>query len=220
MGTKIAASILTADMAHLGKAAAQAESAGADYLHLDIMDGHFVPNLTFGPATVGAIHRITRLPLDVHLMIETPERFVPAFAEAGAHLITVQAEACVHLHRVVQQIKEAGALAGVAINPATPLASIEEVLSDLDLVLVMTVNPGFGGQKLIPATLEKLARLRRRTEEMGWPGELEVDGGINAGTAARAVQAGADVLVVGAGLFDTELSLNAAMIRLRQALAA
>jgi ribulose-phosphate 3-epimerase len=220
MGTKIAASILTADMAYLGDAAALAESAGADYLHLDVMDGHFVPNMTFGPATVEAIHRVTRLPLDVHLMIETPDRFIPAFAEAGSHLITVQAEACVHLHRVVQQIKEAGVRAGVAINPATPLADIEEVLVDLDLVLVMTVNPGFGGQKLIPATLEKLARLRQRTEQMGWQGELEVDGGINVRTAARAARAGADVLVVGAGLFNTGQTLSEAMIRLRQVLAA
>lgn len=218
MGAKIAASILTADFAHLGDAVIQAEAAGADYVHADVMDGHFVPNITFGASAVAGLHRVTRLPLDVHLMIEHPERHIQAFADAGAYGITVQAEVCVHLHRVVQQIKESGVRAGVALNPATPLASIEEILSDLDLVLVMTVNPGFGGQKLIPATLQKLSRLRHMTSEMGWQGELEVDGGINVTTAASAVQAGAQVLVVGAGLYDTGSTVRVAMARLRAAL--
>ena len=218
MATKIAASILTTDFGRLGDAAVQAEAAGADYLHADVMDGHFVPNITFGPGAVAGLHRATRLPLDVHLMIEHPERHLEAFAEAGAYGITVQAEACVHLHRVVQQIKEFGVRAGVALNPATPLSAIEEILADLDLVLVMTVNPGFGGQKLIPATLQKLSRLRGITTELGWKGELEVDGGINVTTAAAALQAGAQVMVVGAGLFDTGSTVRTAMARLRAAL--
>jgi len=219
MATKIAASILTADAARLGEAAAQAEAAGADYLHLDIMDGHFVPNMTFGPLVVEAMQRATRLPLDVHLMIEEPSRYLAAFARAGASILTVQVEACVHLHRVIQEIKEHGVKAGVAVNPATPLASLEEILPDLDLVLIMTVNPGFGGQKLIPATLEKLRRLKRKAEQARWAGELEVDGGINSQTAATAVRAGADVLVVGAALYNAPEGIQAAMSKLRQAIA-
>jgi ribulose-phosphate 3-epimerase len=218
MMSKIAASILNADAAHLGDAAQQAEAAGADYLHVDVMDGHFVPNLTFGPAVVSALHEATKLPLDVHLMIESPERFIPDFAEAGAHGLTVQAEACIHLHRVIQQIKEHGVRAGVAINPATPLTSIEEIISDVDLILVMTVNPGFGGQKLIPQTLDKLRRLRLKTDGMGWPGELEVDGGINVTTVASAVSAGAHVLVIGAGLYNAGMPVKDAMARLRAAM--
>jgi ribulose-phosphate 3-epimerase len=220
MGVKIAASILTADAARLGDAAVLVESAGADYLHVDVMDGQFVPNITFGPTVVAGLHGATRLPLDVHLMIEHPERHVEAFARAGAHIITVQAEACVHLHRTVQQIRELGAKAGVALNPATPLASIEEILTDLDLILIMTVNPGYGGQKLIPATLDKLSRLRAKTGDMGWTGELEVDGGVNAGTAAAVVRAGAQVLVTGAALFNTGDSVRLSMQRLRSAIEA
>ncbi len=219
MASKIAASVLTADAARLGEAAAQAEAAGADYLHLDIMDGHFVPNMTFGPLVVEAMRRVTRLPLDVHLMIEEPSRYLAAFAQAGASILTVQVEACVHLHRVLQEIKGHGIRAGVALNPATPLASIEEILTDVDLVLVMTVNPGYGGQKLIPSTLTKLRRLKGMAQGMGWAGELEVDGGINGETAARVVQAGADVLVVGAALYNAPEGVQAAMSKLRQAIA-
>jgi len=218
MKAKIAASILTADAANLGNAARQAEMAGADYLHVDVMDGHFVPNITFGPTVVAALRKATNLPLDVHLMIEQPERHITAFAEAGAHILTVQVEACVHLHRVVQQMRELGVKPGVALNPATPLASIEEILGDLELVLIMTVNPGFGGQRLIPATLDKLQRLRQKTEAIGWHGELEVDGGINPATVAAAVQAGANVLVVGAGLYNTGTTLAEAMAHLRKAM--
>ena len=219
MGAKIAASILTADAANLGLAATQAQAAGADYLHLDVMDGRFVPNITFGPMVVAAIHRVTHLPLDVHLMIENPAQHITSFADAGAYNITVQAETCTHLHRVIQQIKDSGVKAGVALNPATPLASIEEVINDLDLILVMTVNPGFGGQRLIPQTLDKLQRLRQRTDAMGWAGELEVDGGINATTIASAVQSGAHVVVVGAGLYNTGAPVTDAMAQLRSALA-
>lgn len=218
MAPKISASILTADAARLGDAAVQVEAAGADYLHIDVMDGQFVPNITFGPVVVAALRQVTRLPLDVHLMIEHPERHVEAFARAGADILTVQAEACVHLHRVLQQIREAGVKPGVAINPATPLASIEVIVPDCDLVLVMTVNPGFGGQKMIPAALAKLSRLRRQVNELGWQGELEVDGGINAGTIATAVAAGADVLVTGAALFNTGLTVRQSLLALRQAL--
>jgi ribulose-phosphate 3-epimerase len=218
MRPKFAASILTADAACLGDAVIQAEAAGVDYVHVDVMDGHFVPVITFGPSVVAGLRRVSRLPLDVHLMIENPDRQVEAFAKAGADILTVQVEACLHLHRVVQQIKEMGAKAGVALNPATPLSSIEEILPDLDLVLVMTVNPGFGGQKLITATLDKLSRLRRRTEEMGWQGELEVDGGINAGTVATAVRAGAQVLVAGAALYNTGATVRESLARLRAAL--
>jgi ribulose-phosphate 3-epimerase len=218
MRAKIAASILTADAAHLGDAAIQAEAGGADYLHLDVMDGRFVPNITFGPTVAAALHRVSRLPLDVHLMIVEPDRHIEAFAAAGAHYLTVQAEACVHLHRVVQRIKELGVKPGVAINPATPLASIEEILPDLDLVLIMTVNPGFGGQTLIPSALDKLSRLRRKTDDMGWPGELEVDGGVNVKTIAKAFDSGAHVLVVGAGIYDTGVTVRESVARLRAAL--
>ncbi len=217
MAPKISASILTADAARLGDAAVQAEAAGADYLHVDVMDGQFVPNITFGPTVVAALRQATSLPLDVHLMIEHPERHVDAFVNAGAGILTVQAEACVHLHRVLQQIRDAGAKPGVAINPATPLASIEEILADCDLVLVMTVNPGFGGQKLIPSTLDKLSRLRHQVDARGWRGELEVDGGVNAATIASVVRAGADVLVAGAALFNTGGTVRQAMAALRRA---
>ena len=213
---KIAPSILSADFARLGEQVAEAEAAGADYIHIDVMDGHFVPNITVGPLVVEAVRRTTRLPLDVHLMIEAPERYIARFAEAGADIITVHVEACPHLHRVVQQIKGLGVKAGVSLNPATPLASLEEILGDVDLVLVMTVNPGFGGQEFIAGMLSKIRRLRRRLDERGLKCELEVDGGINAETAPEVVAAGANVLVAGQAIFGAEEGVAEAMRRIRE----
>ncbi|AZS14645.1 ribulose-phosphate 3-epimerase [Paenibacillus lutimineralis] len=198
----IAPSILSADFAKLGQEVVEVERSGADWLHVDVMDGHFVPNITFGALVMGAIAPLTKLPLDVHLMIENPERYIPDFAKAGAHLITVHQEACVHLHRVLHMIKEHGVKAGVAINPATPVSSIREVLEDVDLVLVMTVNPGFGGQAFIPSTLRKIKELKELREELGLKNlRIEVDGGISAATAPLVAQAGADVLVAGNAVF-------------------
>jgi ribulose-5-phosphate 3-epimerase (EC 5.1.3.1) len=174
---KVAPSILSADFARLADAVAEAEAAGADYIHVDVMDGQFVPNLTVGPPVVAAIRRVTRLPLDVHLMMVQPERYLRAFADAGANILTVQVEACPHLHRVLQNIRALGMRAGVALNPATPPVMISQVLTDLDLVLVMTVNPGFGGQVFIPTMVPKIAEVRRMLDEAGSPAELEVDGG-------------------------------------------
>ena len=213
---KIAPSILSADFARLGEQVAEAEAAGADYIHIDVMDGHFVPNITVGPLVVEAVRRTTRLPLDVHLMIEAPERYIARFAEAGADIITVHVEACPHLHRVVQQIKGLGVKAGVSLNPATPLGSLEEILGDVDLVLVMTVNPGFGGQEFIAGMLSKIRRLRRMLDERGLKCELEVDGGINAETAPEVVAAGANVLVAGQAIFGAEEGVAEAMRRIRE----
>jgi len=198
----IAPSILSADFAKLGQEVVEVERGGADWLHVDVMDGHFVPNITFGALVMGAIAPLTKLPLDVHLMIENPERYIPDFAKAGAHLITVHQEACVHLHRVLHMIKEHGVKAGVALNPATPVSSIREVLEDVDLVLVMTVNPGFGGQAFIPSTLRKIKELKELREELGLKNlRIEVDGGISAATAPLVARAGADVLVAGNAVF-------------------
>jgi ribulose-phosphate 3-epimerase len=198
----IAPSILSADFAKLGQEVVEVERGGADWLHVDVMDGHFVPNITFGALVMGAIAPLTKLTLDVHLMIENPERYIPDFAKAGAHLITVHQEACVHLHRVLHMIKEHGVKAGVAINPATPVSSIREVLEDVDLVLVMTVNPGFGGQAFIPSTLRKIKELKELREELGLKNlRIEVDGGISAATAPLVAEAGADVLVAGNAVF-------------------
>ncbi|WMT42561.1 ribulose-phosphate 3-epimerase [Paenibacillus sp. D2_2] len=198
----IAPSILSADFAKLGQEVVEVEHSGADWLHVDVMDGHFVPNITFGALVMRAIAPLTKLPLDVHLMIENPEQYIPDFAKAGAHLITVHQEACVHLHRVLHLIKEHGVKAGVAINPATPVSSIREVLEDVDLVLVMTVNPGFGGQAFIPSTLRKIKELKELREELGLKDlRIEVDGGITAVTAPLVVEAGADVLVAGNAVF-------------------
>ncbi len=198
---KIAPSILSADFARLGEQIREAEAGGADYVHVDVMDGHFVPNLTIGPVVVRSIRKTTRLPFDVHLMIESPELYIEDFAKAGADVITVQQEACVHLHRTVQQIKQANKRAGVALNPATPIATLAEILPFVDLALIMTVNPGFGGQSFIETMPQKVAALRQMIDARGLDIELEVDGGINAETAGRIVQAGARVLVAGTAVF-------------------
>lgn len=197
----IAPSLLSADFARLGPEVAEAEASGADWIHVDVMDGHFVPNITLGPPIVKAVKAHTTLPLDVHLMIESPERYIADFAAAGASVITVHAEACVHLHRVVHQIKELGLLAGVAINPGTPAAAVREILEDVDLILVMTVNPGFGGQQFIPNTVRKIAQIREWANEVNPDLRIEVDGGIAEATAPLVVQAGADVLVAGNAVF-------------------
>jgi len=198
---KIAPSILSADFAALGDAIALVEAAGADQLHVDVMDGHFVPNLTIGPPVIEAIRKRTRLPLDVHLMIEEPERWVEIYAGAGAGLITVHAEACVHLQRILTQIREAGARPGVALNPSTPPGALEYVLDDLGLVLIMSVNPGFGGQEFIPTTYAKLRQLKALLGSR--PVEVSVDGGVNQDNAALLVKAGASVLVAGSAIFST-----------------
>ena len=199
--TRIAPSILSADFARLGEEVRAITAAGADYIHIDVMDGHFVPNLTIGPVVVKALRSHSRLPFDVHLMIAPVDAYVPAFAEAGADIITVHPEAGAHLHRTLQLVKSLGKKAGVSLNPATPLAAVDHVLDLVDLVLVMSVNPGFGGQAFIPSQLDKIAALRRRLDALGRPVDLEVDGGINAETAGRAVAAGADVLVAGTAVF-------------------
>jgi ribulose-phosphate 3-epimerase len=196
---KIAPSILSADFAALGEDIARVEAAGADLLHVDVMDGRFVPNLTIGPVVVEAVRKRTRLPLDVHLMIVEPDRYVGDFVSAGADLVTVHAEACTHLQRVLAQIREAGARAGVALNPATPPAVIDYVLDDLDLVLVMSVNPGFGGQRFIPSALPKLRETRRNLADR--PVDLSIDGGVKADNARTIADHGADILVAGSAIF-------------------
>ena len=202
-GVKIAPSILSADFTRLGEDVRAAEEGGGDWIHVDVMDGHFVPNLTLGPAITEAVRRSTSLPVDVHLMIESPERYIEDFVRAGAHRITVHQEACPHLHRVLEQIRELGALPGVAVNPATPVEHLRDVLPFVDLVLIMTVNPGFGGQAFIPTSPGRVARVRRLLEEVR-PGEsvaLQVDGGIAAASAGAVVAAGADVLVAGSAVY-------------------
>jgi ribulose-phosphate 3-epimerase len=213
---RIAPSILSADFACLGEQLRAVERAGADWIHVDVMDGRFVPNLTIGPLVVEAVRRTTDLPLDVHLMIEEPERYVGAFVKAGADLVSVHVETCPHLHRTLQQIREAGARASAVLNPSTPASHVETVLGDLDQVLVMTVNPGFGGQEFIASMLPKIATLRRWIDERGLSVALEVDGGISPKTIGRAHRAGADVFVAGSAVFG-QPDVAAAIAALRAA---
>jgi ribulose-phosphate 3-epimerase len=200
---KISPSILSADFCRLGDEVRALEKAGADYIHVDVMDGHFVPNLTIGPAIVKAVRRCTSLPLDVHLMIERPDDFLSDFAKAGANILTVHVEAVTHLHRTLSEIKKYGMRAGVSLNPSTPVCLIEPALDYADLVLVMSVNPGFGGQELIPEVLPKIKEIRRLITRKGRPVELEVDGGIKVDNIGAVADAGADVFVSGSGIFGT-----------------
>lgn len=200
---KIAPSILSADFSRLGEEIKAIEAAGADYVHIDVMDGQFVPNITIGPLIVEAVRRVTTLPLDVHLMIAEPDRYIASFAEAGADIIVVHAEATNHLHRTVQLIKSLGKKAGVSLNPATPLNVLDYVLEDLDLVLLMTVNPGFGGQSFIEACIPKIQSLRSIMDRRGIEAELEVDGGVKIDNIARIAHAGADVFVAGSAVFNS-----------------
>jgi len=215
---QLAPSILSADFGRLGEQVAEVTKAGADYIHVDIMDGHFVPQITIGAPVVAAIRSYTKLPLDVHLMIEAPEHQISQFADAGADIITVHLEACFHIHRVVQTIKTLGIKAGVALNPGTPLEILNEILASIDLVLVMTVNPGFGGQTFIECMLDKIARLRAVLDKKGLATELEVDGGINAEVAPKVVKAGGRVLVAGAAVFNSSQTVEETLKKIRASL--
>lgn len=201
---KIAPSILSADFANLERDIKLVEKGGADYIHIDVMDGHFVPNLTFGPNVVNAVRPITKLPLDCHLMISNPDDFIEDFVRAGADIISVHAETTSHIHRTIQRIQELGSKAGIVINPGTPVSLIESILGDVDLVLVMTVNPGYGGQSFIDSTLEKISYLKQLREIKKYTYEIEVDGGINQETVKKCVDAGADVFVAGSYIYDAE----------------
>ena len=200
---KIAPSILSADFARLGEEVAAIDQAGADYIHVDVMDGHFVPNITIGPLVVDALRTVTDKPLDVHLMIENPDLYIPDFAKAGADIITVHQEAVPHLHRTVQLIHSLGKKAGVSINPATPVDTLDVIIDDLDLVLVMSVNPGFGGQSFIDSCLPKITALRQRIDRLGLPIELEVDGGVKTDNISAIAAAGAEVFVAGSAVFGS-----------------
>ena len=218
MKVRIAPSILASDFGRLAEQVVEAEEAGVDWIHVDVMDGHFVPNITIGPAITEAVRRATRLPVDVHLMIEEPDRYIQAFADAGADYLTVHQETCPHLHRTIQRIRAAGVRPGVALNPATPVDVAAPILPDIDLLLVMSVNPGFGGQAFIPSALGRLARARELLDARG--GEdmaLEVDGGIDATTAPRVAGAGADVLVAGSAIYGHPQGVAAGVSAIRDA---
>jgi ribulose-phosphate 3-epimerase len=214
---KLAPSILSADFARLGEQIDEVARAGADYIHVDVMDGHFVPNITIGAPVVASIRRVTSLPLDVHLMIEHPERYISDFVNAGADIITVHVEASPHLQGTIQAIKELGVKAGVSLNPPTPLGAIEEFIPHVDLVLIMSVNPGFGGQSFIPETLPRIANTRKILDDRALSAELEVDGGITADNAPDIVKAGANVLVAGNSVFKAQEGIRQALQRLREA---
>lgn len=215
---KLAPSILSADFARLGEQVAEVTKAGADYIHIDVMDGHFVPNITIGAPVVASIRSWTHLPLDVHLMIEEPDRYVSQFVNSGANIITVHAEACPHLHRTIQLIKEFQVKAGVSLNPATPLSLIEEIIPYVDLLLIMSVNPGFGGQTFIPESLQKISRLRSMLDDKMSNAELEVDGGITLDNAPGIVKAGARVLAIGNSVFKAKEGISQALQKIREAL--
>jgi ribulose-phosphate 3-epimerase len=214
---KLAPSILSADFARLGEQVAAATRAGADYIHIDVMDGHFVPNITIGAPVVASIRPLTSLPLDVHLMIEHPERYISEFASSGADIITIHVEACSSLHRLIHSIKELNVKAGVALNPATTLTSVEEILPYVDLILIMSVEPGYGGQSFIPSSLDKISRLRKMLDNKKSNAELEVDGGITIDNATSIVQAGADVLAIGSSIFNAKKGISQAMQMFRKA---
>jgi ribulose-phosphate 3-epimerase len=216
---KLAPSILSADFARLGEQVAEATAAGADYIHIDIMDGRFVPNISVGAAVVAAIRPWTDLPLDVHLMIEQPERHVSDFVTAGAAIVTVHVETCPHIHRTIHSIKELGVRAGVVLNPATPLSTLDEILRHVDMVLLMSVDPGFGGQAFIPEVTQKVARLRRMLDENRIDAELEVDGGITVDNAPSLVRAGARVLAIGNSIFNADKGITQALRTFREILA-
>ena len=212
----LAPSLLSADFVRLAEDIARVEAAGADWLHLDIMDGHFVPNLTFGPPVVAAIRKVSKLPLDVHLMVTNPAALVEQFAEAGADYLTVHVETEPHLHRLVNRIRELGVKPAVTLNPATSVDLLDEILSEVDMVLVMSVNPGFGGQKFIPASLDKIRRLRQKLKRLDRQVLIEVDGGVNQATAPQLIEAGADVLVAGSAVFGSA-DMKATITALKQA---
>jgi ribulose-phosphate 3-epimerase len=216
---KIAPSFLTADLGRLAEEVRAVEAAGVDYLHLDVMDGRFVPPITFGALVVEAVRKVTRLPLDIHLMIEQPERHLEAFTKAGAHILNVHVEACPDLPRVLQRIKALGPRAGVCLNPATSLSEIEGALAEVDQVIVMGVNPGWGGQPFIPETLPKMRRLRSMLDERGLSPDIEIDGGVKVGNAAACAEAGARVLVAGSAVFNDRASVAENVRALREALA-
>ena len=216
--THISPSILSADFARLGEQVREADAAGADAIHIDVMDGHFVPNITIGPLVVRAVRRVTELPLEVHLMIEQPERYISDFAQAGADLIIVHVETCPHLDRTLHQIRETGVRVGVTLNPSTPVMALQEILDLVDHVLVMSVNPGFGGQSLIPYTMAKVRQLVALRDERHLGYDIEVDGGINAETAASVVAAGANILVMGSAIFGHLAGVEDAIRRIREAL--